>query len=251
MQSNQNYALDDSRTVATAFSSTADLSVAPSFRSIRPEAAFLNYRRQQNRPIQLPRQMPPEQAIQLVDARCESLTITWPGIQGAKHYIVEYIATFNVYDEFRVVSKTNDLHATVKGLSPNQKYWFRVTPALSILHVMTKPTVIKQGRAFRTLTRMEDFHSMKAPTAMLDADNYIVIKWKAQAPVDVEYRKHIGGAKWKRRESGVNQDQIRFNCLKRGLAYQFRLRPENRHAGVSPPSKLLVVPETVQIQLIN
>ena len=68
--------------------------------------------------------------IALIDARSDSLTVTWPAVAGAKRYILE-IKTPDDDDEFRELSsKLTQTQAKKKNLVPNKEYFFRVTPVM-------------------------------------------------------------------------------------------------------------------------
>ena len=68
--------------------------------------------------------------ITLLDARSDSLTVTWPATPGASKYRLEYrMAAAGDPNDFILLSdQLTQTQARKKNLSPEKEYFFRVAP---------------------------------------------------------------------------------------------------------------------------
>lgn len=170
--------------------------------------------------------------IELIDARSDSLTVTWPVVTGAKRYILELKAKGDA--GFRELSsKLTQPQARKKNLVAGGAYTFRVTP---VLGDETNGPWMSHREAFSTLSEEEGEASMEAPTISRSGNHALVVRWKPTATreegYELQMRENSGGAGWKTIAASFSGTEVRKKNLVSEKGYQFRVRP----APVSTPA---------------
>jgi len=179
--------------------------------------------------------------IQLLDARPDSLTVTWPTVSGAKRYVLE-LKSENGDGEFRELSsKLSQPQAKKKNLTPNQAYSFRVAP---VTQDETRGSWITHEDPFLTLSEQEGEHSMEAPTTAIGGNQALTIRWKAQTEAtgyELQMRENKGGEGWTTIAASLSGIEVRKKNLTSSSGYQFRVRPSTPNKlAFSPPSEPMV-----------
>mmetsp|Transcript_891 Transcript_891/g.1912 ORF Transcript_891/g.1912 Transcript_891/m.1912 type:complete len:340 (+) Transcript_891:57-1076(+) len=181
--------------------------------------------------------------ITLLDARSDSLTITWPAIPGAKRYRLELKTSAD--EQFRELSSTlTHEQAKKKNLIPEQPYMFRVAPVLESVNE-TLGSWITHDEAFRTISKTQDGKSMEAPTASVGGNHALVVSWKPAKEVtdgqyELQMRENKGGETWKTIAASLSGTDVRKKNLTSHYGYQFRVRAADSSSSISsfsPPSE--------------
>lgn len=189
--------------------------------------------------------------ISLLDARSDSLTITWPAAAGASRYILEF-NTESDSDFTELSSKVTQPQARKRNLAPNTRYFFRVT---AVVNETTQPW-ITHSDAFLTLSKEQDKRSLAAPTTTPSGNQALVVSWRAPptgAPVsayELQMRENEGGRTWTTIAAKFSGTEVRKKNLGNKHGYQFRVRPapaaggddDDHHMPFSPPSEVAVGP---------
>ena len=183
--------------------------------------------------------------IELLDARSDSLTVTWPVVSGAKSYALELcsnVAESNESDDlvFRELSsKLTQPQAKKKNLSPDQSYFFRVAP---VMQDSTRGSWETHDKAFRTLP--EGAESMEAPTVSIGGNHALSVKWKpfeGAKGYELQMRENKGGEGWATIAASLSGTEARKKNLASLAGYQFRVRSSTSSAlAFSPPSEAVV-----------
>jgi len=177
--------------------------------------------------------------IALIDARSDSLTVTWPTVAGAKRYILE-IKTSDDDDNFRELSsKLTQTQAKKKNLVPNKEYFFRVTP---VMDDETSGGWTSHKEAFRTLP--ENSTTIEAPTTLPSGNRALMVQWKSHdaTKFELQMRENKGGEGWTTIAAAFAGSQVRKKNLTSDFGYQFRVRPIGPNHWFSPPSEARVAP---------
>lgn len=174
--------------------------------------------------------------ITLLDARSDSLTVTWPVLPGAKRYVLELKTKTEDFRELS--SKLTQSQAKKKNLTSGEPYFFRVAP------VMGDETVgswITHDEAFRTISKQDDDASMEAPTTSIGGNQALTVKWKAPTATtsgyELQMRENKGGESWKSIAASLSGTEAKKKNLTSSSGYQFRVRPAASEACFSPPSE--------------
>ena len=174
--------------------------------------------------------------ISLLDARSDSLLITWPttttdgsgggaGADGVR-YVLEYKFSGSTNDsndnsdgngngngnEFiELSSKLTQPQVRKRNLQPNTKYWFRVAPVSSSneqqhqQHKQQGTEWITTPQPFLTLSKEQEAQSMDAPTVSPSGNQAVVVSWKAKRQkesgavgggYEIQMRENVGGVGW-------------------------------------------------------
>jgi len=179
--------------------------------------------------------------ITLLDARSDSLTVTWPAVVGAKRYVLE-LKTNEDGDFRELSSKLTQPQAKKKNLTPDQPHSFRLAP------VMGDETIgswITHMDAFRTLSKEEGDNSMELPTASTVGNQALAVKWKpaeGATGYELQMRENKGGEGWKTIAASLSGTEVKKKNLVSESGYQFRVRPSlgDRPRSFSPPSEAAV-----------
>lgn len=188
--------------------------------------------------------------IQLIDARSDSLTVTWPVMEGATKYVLE-LKSNNDDEDFRELSsKLTQPQAKKKNLTPDHDYWFRVAP---IGKDDTRGSWMTHPQAFRTLA--EGTTSMEAPTTCIDGNQALTVRWKAHSNdqvakvgYELQMRENKGGEGWTTIAASLSGTQVRKKNLTASAGYQFRVKPAvSSQDAFSPPSQAMVAKGLSQV----
>lgn len=159
-----------------------------------------------------------------MDARSDSLTISWPGTKLATCYILECRTADT---DWEVLSENlTQTQVRKKNLDPEFEYFFRVAavfddgPGEWMFH--------EEG--FFPLTEEEEEYAMAAPRVRKLENECLVISWD---PVDDAYayelqmRENTGGAEWFTIANELEVTEVKKRHLKSRVGYMFRVRPLN------------------------
>lgn len=180
--------------------------------------------------------------ISLIDARSNSLTVTWPETAGCSQYNLEYRTTDE--ESFTVLSESlKSSQARKKNLTSEHAYIFKVTPILS--SASNAASSITHSEAFRPLSAEAEAKAMDAPkTTQPDYNQSLVISWQkvdGASGYELQMRENVGGAPWKQLAASLSGLEVRKKNLTHKAGYQFRVRPVGiEEAPFSPPSEATV-----------
>ncbi len=173
----------------------------------------------------------------LIDARCDSLTVTWPPDLRASRYRLECRTADQ--DNFELLSeKLTQTQAKKKNLIPEKEYFFRVAPIVN--DTLMEDLWLTHDEAFRTLSAEEESKAMEAPKAVgAGSHQALKISWTKVADVsgfELQMRENTGGAAWTTIASSLSGTEVKKKNLTSNLGYQFRVRPNESDTPFSPPS---------------
>ena len=162
--------------------------------------------------------------IHLLDARSDSLTVTWPVIENAKRYILELKVGDTEYKELS--SKLTQPQAKKKNLQQNQEYWFRVAAIVNDCYDVGD--WITHPDPFQTL--VEDATFLEAPTVVLGGNEALTISWSSDNnnnynnKYELQMRENRGGQGWTTIAPTLSNTHVKKKNLTSQLGYQFRVR---------------------------
>lgn len=182
-----------------------------------------------------------EEEVVLVDARCDSMIITWAQVPEAVCYILEYRTVNPLEPDWQRLAE--DLQGTSsrkRNLMPEAEYFYRVSP------VFDDDTVgpwITHNEAFETMSQEQDEdYAMASPIVTIPAEfNSLIITWE-EVDEDVhgfelQMRENKGGAKWFGFQTSGQSSEVKKKNLTSPWGYQFRVRPVTDYdEPFSPPS---------------
>lgn len=177
--------------------------------------------------------------ITLIDARSDSLTVSWPATEGVAKYVLEYKTEDD--DEFLLLSdKLSQPQARKRNLAPGKGYFFRVAAAEEGERSwMTHP------EPFACLPTDQDEKSMAAPkVANAGSNQAFHISWskvtEESESYELQMRENQGGEEWKTIAASLSGTEVRKKNLTSKFGYQFRVRPASGDVPFSPPSEVMV-----------
>ena len=181
------------------------------------------------------------QQVVLVDARCDSIVISWEAQEDAVCYILEYRTVSPLEPDFqRLAEDIQGTSSRKRNLLPETQYFFRVAPVYADDHV--GPWVTHR-EAFETLSQEQDEdYAMAAPIVTVPSEPHaLIITWEEVeeeiAGFELQMRENKGGARWFSFETSGNQSEVKKKNLKSPWGYQFRVRPVTDYEEpFSPPS---------------
>jgi len=169
----------------------------------------------------------------LIDARSDSLTVSWPAAEGISNYILEYKTT-NDDDDFQLLSdKLTQPQARKRNLTPGQGYLFRVK-------VSGEEEWMTHNEPFTCLEQQDADQAMDAPKVVNAGSNQTLnISWQKieGASVELQMRENQGGNEWKTIAASLSGLQVNKKNLDSKYGYQFRCRPSSGSCAFSPPSE--------------
>jgi thiol-disulfide isomerase/thioredoxin len=174
----------------------------------------------------------------LMDARSTSLTVTWPSVEGASRYILEF-RTAEEEDFSKLSDKLTSTQARKKNLTPEQSYVFR---AAGVVNDTVGPWITQKEDAFTTLSKVqEEEECMAQPTTTnVGSDHALLISWqkfdKAVSGHELQIRENKGGCAWATIAPSLAGLICKKKKLNSSLGFQFRVRPSGSDAPFSPPS---------------
>jgi thiol-disulfide isomerase/thioredoxin len=176
-------------------------------------------------------------SIIVLDARADSLTVTWPASDGVARYRLEFRKASQ--DEFQLLSdKLTTPQAKKKNLDPDTEYFFRVA-TIGNDEVMGDTWMIHDA-AFRTLSTEHGNMAMPAPTAVGAGSNHALkVSWSKVSDAsgyELQMRENAGGADWSTIAPSLSSTEVKKKNLISPFGYQFRVRPSGSGVPFSPPS---------------
>ena len=180
--------------------------------------------------------------ISLLDARSDSLTVTWQEVVGAERYILE-LKTGDDDDFKELSSKLTQTQAKKKNLATDKSYSFRVAPVLD--ENGNTGSWITHDNAFRTISIAEETKSMDAPTTSIGGNQTLTVKWTNVAGAtgyELQMRENKGGGPWTTIAASLSGTEVKKKNLTSTSGYQFRIRPSdgNDTFPFSPPSETAI-----------
>ena len=197
--------------------------------------------------------------IVLLDARSDSLTVTWPVVEGAKTYALEMKTTpsGNADDggNFRELSsKLTQPQAKKKNLAPAQSYSFWVAPVDDDKTVGSWTT---HDEPFVTLSKAENDKAMEPPTTSISGNRALAVKWKKIEEggngYELQMRENKGDEGWKTIAASLSGTEVKKKNLVSDYGYQKQdgegdedeiafladgiVLPENNHATPMIPAR--------------
>lgn len=178
-------------------------------------------------------------SIILLDARSDSLTVSWPGTKLAKCYILEYRTRDS---DWECLSESlQQTQVRKKNLDSECEYFFRVAAVFDD----GPGEWMYQEEGFIPLTEEEEEYAMDPPNVRKLEDECLVISWN---PVEDAYayelqmRENTGGAEWFTIADEIEVTEVKKRRLKSKFGYMFRVRPLNGEydEAFSPPSEVKV-----------
>jgi thiol-disulfide isomerase/thioredoxin len=173
----------------------------------------------------------------LVDARSDSITVSWPSIEGASAYSLHYKA-FDEDDFVLLSDKLSQPQARKRNLSSGQAYFFRVAPTDE-----GEPSWMTHSKPFACLTAEQDKKSMPAPKVTNAGSNQALhVSWTKEEDdeggYELQMRENQGGKEWKTIAPSLKGTEVKKKNLDSKFGYQFRCRQGGGN-GVpfSPPSE--------------
>jgi len=162
-------------------------------------------------------------SIVLVDARSDSLTVSWPAITGADYYLLEFRT-----DDADWELLADDLvqpMARKHNLLSNVPYYFRAAPIYRNDKI-GQWMIHRQG--YCTLDMDEEEYCMAPPLTETCASATLMITWEHVEEAffyELQMRENRGGAAWQTVGDEVQGTEVRKRNLTSTYGYQFRVRP--------------------------
>lgn len=175
--------------------------------------------------------------LALVDARSDSLTVTWPANPRASRYVLEF-RNAETHDFQELSSKLTHAQARKRNLTPDQAYFFRVAPVVG----ETPGEWTSHDEPFRTLSTEEEKLSMSAPHTASGGNQALLVSWSkvdGAAGYELQMRENEGGVGWMTIAPNFAGTEVKKKNLTSKVGYQFRVRPtgQDGNSPFSPPSE--------------
>ena len=201
--------------------------------------------------------------MELIAATTDSLTVTWPAVDNANRYVLEYREASNDDVDgddnntisFQVLSdKLSQTQARKRNLSGDVGFFFRVGAVTSDDDTATVCDWVTHPEPFRLLTTEEEQRQMEAPKVVHAGSNQALhLSWKAKtdnnnepAKYELQMRENRGGIPWATIAKSLSNTEVKKKNLISTMGYQFRIRaviengPDNEKNPFSPPSDAIV-----------
>jgi len=172
------------------------------------------------------------ESISLIDARSDSLTITWRAAARVSHYILEW-KTETEGDWLELSAKLTTTQARKRNLIPEHSYSFRVAPILSKNANDNDNgddincSWMTHDDMFRTISTIEENQSMAVPKVSICGNQKLLISWEKvirATEYELQMRENNGGEIWKTLSSSLSATDVKKKNLTSKLGYQFRVR---------------------------
>jgi len=170
------------------------------------------------------------ESISLIDARSDSLTITWKATARASHYILEWKT--ETEEDWSVLSaKLTTTQARKRNLTPEHSYSFRVAPVLPKNENNNGDEIngswMTHDDIFRTISTIEENKLMASPQVSICGNHKLLISWTKvvrATEYELQMRENNGGEIWKTLSSSLSSTEVKKKNLTSKLGYQFRVR---------------------------
>eukprot|EP00934_Nitzschia_sp_Nitz4_P006808 Nitzschia sp. Nitz4//scaffold27_size158506//152578//153570//NITZ4_002627-RA/size158506-processed-gene-0.94-mRNA-1//-1//CDS//3329545569//6798//frame0 len=175
-------------------------------------------------------------SIVLIDARSNSLAITWPEVSGASKYRLEY-KTADQTDFDLLSDKLTQTQARKKNLQSDQQYFFRVAPIVN--DSVQENAWVSHDTPFQPISADKESACMAAPSTAPAGNHALKISWTAQTGAsgyELQMRENAGGADWTTIAPSLSGTEVRKKNLTSKSGYQFRVRVSGGEGPFSPPS---------------
>lgn len=191
----------------------------------------------------------------LLNAEKDALTVSWPEVEGAIRYVLQYRrADDEMEDAFATLSENlKSTQVRKKNLvdKDGKGFVFRVG---SILKETANGDELSSQQwttsaPFYLLTADADAARMEAPTVVSGGSSFAgIVSWKkssngtsssaaAATKYELQMRENVGGAPWETVATSLSNAQVKKKNLTSSRGYQFRVRPaHDAHDAFSPPS---------------
>jgi hypothetical protein len=177
----------------------------------------------------------------LIDARCDSMIISWVQVEGAVCYILDYRSVNPLEPDWqRLAEDIQGTSSRKRNLLPEAEYFFRVSP------VFDDDTVgpwITHNDAFETITQEQDEdYAMASPIVTVPAEPHsLIVTWEDVDEdvhgFELQMRENKGGSKWFGFQTSGQASEVKKKNLTSSWGYQFRVRPVTDYdEPFSPPS---------------
>jgi len=179
--------------------------------------------------------------IIVVDARCDSMIISWAAVEGAVCYILEFRTCNPLEPDFeRLAEDIQGTSSRKRNLLPEAQYFFQVAP---VYEDDTVGDWVSHEEPFETLSQEQDEdYAMAAPIVTVPSEaNALIITWEEVDEevngFELQMRENKGGANWLGFETSGMSSEVKKKNLTSPWGYQFRVRPVTDYEEpFSPPS---------------
>ena len=163
-------------------------------------------------------------SVTLLDARSDSLTVTWPRIKQARRYILEFRTSETAWE--RLSDDIRQTQVRKRHLDPNFEYFFRVAAVFNdgfgewLFH--------EEG--FFPLTQEAEEYAMAPPRVRNVETECLAITWdrvRSAYAYELQMRENIGGAEWLTVGDNIETTEVIKRRLISRNGYMFRVRPLN------------------------
>mmetsp|Transcript_17834 Transcript_17834/g.26390 ORF Transcript_17834/g.26390 Transcript_17834/m.26390 type:complete len:330 (+) Transcript_17834:173-1162(+) len=178
--------------------------------------------------------------MELIDRTDSALTISWPEVNGAKRYKLQY-SRVSTSDEIKFETLSDQLttsQARKRNLEGDCGFFFR---AGAIIGDEEEPEKwITHSDAFYLLS--EEQSQARMPQLKVESAGYHAVKvsWNASdgaVGYELQMRENKGGAPWKTIAASFSGIEVRKKNLTSAKGYTFRARPVGINAAFSIPSE--------------
>lgn len=175
----------------------------------------------------------------MLDARADSLTVSWPGNRLALCYVLE--CRTSTSDWVCLSENLKQTQVRKKNLDSEFEYFFRVAPVFED----GEGEWMTHEEGFFPLTDEEEDYCMAAPVVRKVENECLSIGWEIVDDAyayELQMRENTGGAEWFTVAAELEVTEVKKRRLKSRNGYMFRVRPLNGEyeEAFSPPSDVKV-----------
>jgi thiol-disulfide isomerase/thioredoxin len=181
--------------------------------------------------------------MELIDYSGSSLTVSWPEVNGAKRYILQYRKD-NASDQvvFQTLSANlTSTQARKRNLEGDGGGFFFRVGAITGDENEPKAWTTHQN-SFHLLTPDCEANRMRQPQVHSDGSQAVKVTWSAVDNADgyeLQMRENVGGCPWSTIASSLAGTEVRKKNLTSPYGYTFRVRPASTDSPFSPPSDVI------------
>jgi hypothetical protein len=160
--------------------------------------------------------------IVLLDARSDSLTVTWPGIKRAQAYVLEYRTSETDWELLSDSLKQTQVRKN--NLDPDFEYFFRVAAVFPD----GRGRWLTHDEGFLPLTPEAEDYAMDPPTVRMVEHEGLLIHWEEVQEAyayELQMRENIGGMEWVTIADEIEATEMTRRHLNSRFGYMFRVRP--------------------------
>lgn len=204
--------------------------------------------------------------IILLNAEADALTVSWPEVDGAVRYVLQYRPSRdNENDDGDDDGAFETLSENLKSTQVRKKnlsnangngFVFRVGP---VLKDQEQPfqwitSSSSSEEPFRLLTADAAAARMEPPKVVSGGSSFSgIVSWKKKSPTtttttkyELQMRENVGGAPWECIAASLSNTEVKKKNLTSSHGYQFRVRPaggggdDDNEEAFSAPSEVFV-----------